>query len=100
MLTIDTSSATTIGNASSSTTIGGGSLPPIGPGEVASAFAGDVNIVDLDQLTPGDGKRLSVELSAGKYVLICNVIGHYNSGQFAAFFICIYPLSSLPTHMY
>ena len=31
------------------------------------------------------GTRLSVELSAGKYVLICNVIGHYNSGQFAAF---------------
>ena len=46
---------------------------------------GDVNIVDLDQLTPGDGKRLSVDLAAGKYVLICNVIGHYNSGQFAAF---------------
>ena len=42
-------------------------------------------VARTDQLTPGDGKRLSVELSAGKYVLICNVIGHYNSGQFAAF---------------
>ncbi|MEI7924822.1 MAG: sulfocyanin-like copper-binding protein [Chloroflexota bacterium] len=37
-----------------------------------------------EQLTPGDGKRLTVELPAGKYVLVCNVIGHYNSGQFAA----------------
>ena len=37
-----------------------------------------------EQLTPGDGKRLSVDLAAGKYVLVCNVIGHYNSGQFAA----------------
>ena len=38
-----------------------------------------------DRLTPGDGKRLSVDLAAGTYVLVCNVIGHYNSGQFAAF---------------
>ena len=38
-----------------------------------------------EQLTPGDGKRLAVDLPAGKYVLVCNVIGHYNSGQFAAF---------------
>ena len=39
-----------------STTLGGGSRPSIGPGEVANAFAGDVNIVDLDQLTAGDAR--------------------------------------------
>jgi uncharacterized cupredoxin-like copper-binding protein len=38
-----------------------------------------------EELVPGSGARLSVTLAAGKYVLICNVIGHYNSGQFAAF---------------
>ena len=37
------------------------------------------------ELTPGDGKAISVALSEGTYALICNVIGHYNSGQFAAF---------------
>lgn len=36
-------------------------------------------------LTPGDGKELAIELPKGAYALICNVIGHYNSGQFAAF---------------
>ena len=36
-------------------------------------------------LTPGDGKEFSVELPKGTYSLICNVIGHYNSGQFVAF---------------
>ena len=36
-------------------------------------------------LTPGDSEEISVDLPKGRYVLICNVIGHYNSGQFAAF---------------
>ena len=36
-------------------------------------------------LTPADGKEISVELAKGTYSLICNVIGHYNSGQFVAF---------------
>ena len=32
-----------------------------------------------------DGKKVTADLQKGRYVLICNVIGHYNSGQFAAF---------------
>ncbi len=39
-----------------STAIGGGSVPAIGANEVASYFAGDTNIVDLDQLHENDGR--------------------------------------------
>jgi uncharacterized cupredoxin-like copper-binding protein len=34
---------------------------------------------------PGRGSSLTVALKAGKYVLICNVKGHYQAGQRAAF---------------
>ncbi len=37
------------------------------------------------QLTPGEGTSVSADLAAGAYVLFCSVIGHYNSGQYAAF---------------
>ncbi|MGE3857002.1 MAG: sulfocyanin-like copper-binding protein [Dehalococcoidia bacterium] len=36
-------------------------------------------------LTGGSGEEITVELPAGRYILACNVIGHYNSGQAAAF---------------
>jgi len=39
-----------------STTLGGGSVPPIGSGEIASLHASGINLVDLDQLDPGDGR--------------------------------------------
>ncbi|HSG13819.1 MAG TPA: cupredoxin domain-containing protein [Gaiellaceae bacterium] len=32
----------------------------------------------------GGSKRLTLKLKAGKYVLICNILGHYQAGQFAA----------------
>lgn len=34
---------------------------------------------------PGKGSSLTVSLKAGKYVLICNVKGHYQAGQRVAF---------------
>jgi uncharacterized cupredoxin-like copper-binding protein len=34
---------------------------------------------------PGRTRRLTLRLKAGKYVLICNVPGHYRSGMFVAF---------------
>ncbi len=34
---------------------------------------------------PGRTRRLTVRLAAGKYVLICNVPGHYQAGMTAAF---------------
>lgn len=34
---------------------------------------------------PGQTRRLSLTLKAGKYVLICNVPGHYKAGMFVGF---------------
>jgi len=32
----------------------------------------------------GTSKRLTLRLSPGKYVLLCNMLGHYQAGQYAA----------------
>ena len=37
------------------------------------------------QLNGGQSEELSVELTAGKYVLVCNVSGHYDLGMHTAF---------------
>ncbi len=34
---------------------------------------------------PGAGKSLSLTLKSGKYVLFCNIAGHYKAGQRVAF---------------
>ena len=39
---------------------------------------------EIEDLTPGATKRLTVRLQPGKYVLLCNLPGHYKAGQFAA----------------
>ena len=38
----------------------------------------------LSQMASGTSKRLSLRLGKGKYVLICNLLGHYQAGQAAA----------------
>ena len=37
----------------------------------------------LSQMASGASKRLSLRLGSGKYVLICNLLGHYQAGQAA-----------------
>ncbi len=37
------------------------------------------------EVKSGQTKRLTLTLKAGKYVLICNLLGHYKAGQTAAF---------------
>ena len=37
------------------------------------------------EVKSGQTKRLTLKLKAGKYVLICNLPGHYKAGQTAAF---------------
>lgn len=39
----------------------------------------------IPEFKPGATKRLTLNLKAGKYVLICNVPTHYKAGQRAAF---------------
>ena len=39
--------------------------------------AGDVH--------PGQTKKVTLTLPAGKYVLLCNIAGHYKAGQYSGF---------------
>lgn len=40
---------------------------------------------EIEEFGSGQTKRLTLKLKAGKYVLICNLPGHYKAGQAAAF---------------
>ena len=53
--------------------------------------AGNVDTSQLDsvgatqQVAPGDSVDLSVDLTAGHYVIFCDMAGHYQSGMYANF---------------
>ena len=38
----------------------------------------------ISQIASGASKRLVLRLQPGRYVLLCNLLGHYQAGQFAA----------------
>ncbi|RWA62484.1 sulfocyanin-like copper-binding protein [Mesorhizobium sp.] len=40
---------------------------------------------EVSELDPGKSGSLTVDLKAGKYLLICNVAGHYGAGMWAEF---------------
>ena len=40
---------------------------------------------EVSELDPGKSGTLTVELKAGKYLLICNVPGHFGAGMWAEF---------------
>jgi uncharacterized cupredoxin-like copper-binding protein len=40
---------------------------------------------EVSELDPGETGILTVDLKAGKYLLICNVPGHYGAGMWAEF---------------
>ncbi len=40
---------------------------------------------EVSELDPGKSGTLTVELKAGKYLLICNVPGHYGAGMWTEF---------------
>ena len=42
-------------------------------------------IGEVSSIAPGKTKRLTLNLTAGKLVLICNLSGHYQAGQFSGF---------------
>ena len=45
-----------------------------------------VQVVDeIEEFDPGRQETKSVNLAAGKYVLICNIVGHYEAGMRTAF---------------
>lgn len=39
---------------------------------------------EIPKVVPGQVRSLTLSLKPGKYVLICNLLGHYKAGQFAA----------------
>jgi uncharacterized cupredoxin-like copper-binding protein len=45
-----------------------------------------LNLIDEEEEIPkGESRTLTVDLEAGKYVLICNLVGHYGQGMHAPF---------------
>ena len=45
------------------------------------------NVGEIGNLPPGAAKTLTLKLAAGHYALICNLPGHYKTGQFADFYV-------------
>jgi hypothetical protein len=42
---------------------------------------------EIDGVPPGQARTLNLTLSRGHYALICNLPGHYKTGQFADFYV-------------
>ena len=45
------------------------------------------NVGEIGGLLPGQAKTVTLKLAAGHYALICNLPGHYKTGQFADFYV-------------
>jgi hypothetical protein len=45
------------------------------------------NVGEIGGIDPGQAKTLNVKLAPGHYSLICNLPGHYKTGQFADFYV-------------
>ena len=39
---------------------------------------------EIANIAPGQSRAITVSLKRGKYVVLCNLLGHYKAGQFAA----------------
>jgi uncharacterized cupredoxin-like copper-binding protein len=60
-----------------------GALPTKGA-KVEEEAAGTL-VDEVEDVKPGTTARLTVHLAAGRYVLLCNLPGHYRRGMHAAF---------------
>jgi uncharacterized cupredoxin-like copper-binding protein len=54
---------------------------PLKSGAVDESGAGVKHIDEIEDINPNTTQKLEVDLQAGKYVLICNLPGHYQSGM-------------------
>jgi uncharacterized cupredoxin-like copper-binding protein len=54
---------------------------PLKSGAVDESGAGVTHIDEIEGINPNTTQKLEVDLQAGKYVLICNLPGHYQSGM-------------------
>lgn len=58
---------------------------PLSGSSVDEAASGVAKKDEIAEFSPGTTKTLALNLDPGKYVLICNVPGHYQQGLHAAF---------------
>jgi len=52
---------------------------------------------EIEEFAAGRTKRLTLTLAPGKYVLLCNLPGHYKRGQFVA--LVVTPVAARTTHV-
>ena len=45
------------------------------------------NVGEIGGVPPGQARTLNLTLNRGHYALICNLPGHYKTGQFADFYV-------------
>ncbi len=57
---------------------------PVAGGKVDETKAGD-DIGEIEEFDPGKTEKAAFDLKAGKYVLFCNISGHYEKGMHAPF---------------
>ena len=63
------------------TNIPAGKLPVNAKGRVPEKGV----VGEAGDIKPGQTKKVTLTLKPGKYVLLCNLAGHYKAGQYAAF---------------
>jgi uncharacterized cupredoxin-like copper-binding protein len=58
---------------------------PIEDDKVSEDTDGVEFIAEVEDIAPGTAKPLTVDLTAGTYVVLCNIPGHYAAGMRTAF---------------
>jgi uncharacterized cupredoxin-like copper-binding protein len=58
-----------------------GKLPTKADGTVDESGAGVTHIDEIEDIEKGKSKKLDLDLPAGKYVVLCNLVGHYAAGM-------------------
>jgi hypothetical protein len=65
------------------TTIAAGQLAKAGTKDAPEKGA----VGEIEEIAPGQTKKLTLKLKTGHYALICNLTGHWNNGQFVDYYI-------------
>jgi uncharacterized cupredoxin-like copper-binding protein len=68
------------------TDLAANALPILDTGKVPEEGTGIAHVDEIDGVSPGQQRDLTVDLKPGTYLLVCNYPGHVHSGM-AAFFV-------------
>jgi len=58
---------------------------PVADGKAAEEGDGITHVGEVEDIATGATTSLALQLTPGNYVLVCNLIGHYQSGMHIAF---------------